>query len=147
MCTAPASLLAYTSTSFDTHAGRHPRHVPALERRFSSIREFEEFQTNPITHVVQDAVAAETGREVQRLCIVYAPAVSSARILEILVRMCLARMRICACICNPYARHRHVFAARHAYIYRVSRNGFLVESTADSTAAKIEWENSIVARK
>lgn len=90
------------------------RHVPALERRFSSIREFEEFQTNPITHVVQDAAAAETGTEVQRLCIVYAPEVSSARILEILVRMYPIRMRICAYICDPYA-HRHVFAARHAY--------------------------------
>lgn len=146
MCTAPASLLAYTSTSFDTHAGRHPRHVPALERRFSSIREFEEFQTNPITHVVQDAVAAETGREVQRLCIVYAPAVSSARILEILVRMCLARMRICACICNPYARHRHVFAARHAYTGCRAMDSSL-NSQPISTAAKIEWENSIVARK
>lgn len=44
--------------------------------------EFEEFQTNPITHDVQDATTAETEREVQRICIVNSLGIFSARVPE-----------------------------------------------------------------
>lgn len=45
--------------------------------------------------------------------------------------ICAAQTRVC----------------RATRVYRVSRDGFLVEFTADSRSAKIEWENSIVLCK
>lgn len=103
-------MLMYSSGIYFSHIFQHHSvrrqaswHVSILERWFSSTREFEEFQTNPITHVVQDAAAAETGKgsttSVHFVCI---RSLLRARILEILECECASHVRAPA---SAYAIH------------------------------------------
>lgn len=103
--------------------------------------EFEEFQTNPITHDVQDATTAETERKVQPICIVNSLGVFSTRVFEFsceCAKECETGFSICAShVCAPapaYAIYMYgtgTCLLREHGIQNVTRYGFLVEFSAD----------------